>query len=104
MLILLTLFNDILKISLALEAFFTLLFCCFSQAHAMSPSFPEITALQRSDSSIPKCCVLLKDTPKRIQNGMYKTVFWNIEKLTGLSVPQYDYLSQKQCYLFLFPV
>lgn len=70
----------------------------------MSPSFPEITALQRSDSSIPKCCVLLKDTPKRIQTGMYKTVFWNIEKLTGLSVPQYDYLSQKQCYLFLFPV
>lgn len=76
-LIFLTLFSDILKISLA---FFTLVFCCFSQAHAMSPSFPEITALQRSDSSVPKCCVLLKGTPKRIQNAMYKTMHFGVQK------------------------
>lgn len=43
-LILLTLFNDILKIPLALGAFFTSLFCCLSQVLAMSPSIPDITA------------------------------------------------------------
>lgn len=64
-LILLTLFSDILKISLALEAFFTSLFYCLSQVLALSPSFPEITALQRSDSSIPKYCVPFKRHTKK---------------------------------------
>lgn len=64
-LILLTLFNDILKISLGLEAFFTSLFCCLSQVLAMSPSLPEITALLRSNSSIPKYCVPFKRHTKR---------------------------------------
>lgn len=66
-LILLTLlFNDILKISLALEAFFASLFCCLSQwENAMSPSIPDITALLRSNSSIPKYCIPFKRHTKK---------------------------------------
>lgn len=75
-LILLTLFNDILKISLALEALFSSLFCCLSQVLAMSPSFPEITALLRSNSSIPKYCVPFKrHTKKNTKCHIYSNIF-----------------------------
>lgn len=82
--ILLTLFNDTLKISLALEAFFTSLFCCLSQVLALKPYLPEITALWRSNSSIPKYCIPFETYQKEYKMPCIKQYFGIERGILGL--------------------